>query len=438
MPRKRAKLTAELAIESLSHEGRGVARREGKTVFVHGALPGERVVAERYKSRPKFEEAKVLEIKSAVPARVEPVCRHYEVCGGCSLQHLSTHDQIEHKQRVLLELIQHQAAVAPEFVKPPVMAASHGYRRKARLGVKHVIKKERVLVGFRERNKPYVADIESCTVLDARVGERLMDLAALVESLSAPNKIPQIEVAMGDDCGALVFRNLVPLTEDDRIKLANFGERVQLSMFLQPGGEDSLQAVFDAGELTYSVDDGAVTFAFEPLDFTQVNAEINQQLIPEVCDLLDLQPEDKVIDFFCGLGNFTLPMARRTRTVLGIEGETSLIDRAKQNASRNDIHNVDFECADLSDTEFFARKALLGYNKILIDPPRTGAAALFTTMDLTGVERIAYVSCNPATLARDIGFAVENHGFTLQYARVFDMFPHTAHVESAALLVRKT
>jgi len=442
LARNRHKREYELAIDALSHEGRGVGRVEGKTVFVDLALPGERVMAQRFRKRAKFDEAIATELLAASPARVPPPCAFYERCGGCSLQHLAPEDQIAHKASVLVELIERAAGVAPETMLPPLTGPTLGYRRKARLGVKHVPKKGGVLVGFRERRNPFIADIERCVVLHPIVGERLEALAALVGALSVPDRIPQFEVAIGDDTAALVVRHLAPLTAADLATLADFGREHDIMMFVQPGGDETVAPV--GGErsdaaldvLTYRVDNDLV-FRFRPTDFTQVNTDINRAMVARVIELLDPGPEDRVLDLFSGLGNFSLPIARRAAHVTGIEGEAGLVARAKANARANGIDNVWFDARDLADPEHYTRRFAQAIDKLVVDPPRSGAAALFETADLGSVRRIVYVSCNPATLARDIDLAVSRHGFTLSAAGVMDMFPHTAHVESIAVLDRR-
>lgn len=440
MGRRRQPKRYTLEIESLSHEGRGVARHEGKTVFVDLALPGEEVEAERFRKRSRFDEAIATGILTAAPQRTEPPCPNYARCGGCALQHMPNADQIAHKSAVLEELIVRAlGAPAPE-VLPPLVGPALGYRHKARLAVKHVHAKGRVLVGFRERRNPYVADIDRCVVLHPTFGERLVALSELVAELSIPDRIAQFEVAVGDTGAALVVRHLAPLAESDVEKILAFGAAHGITMLGQSGGPDSVVRL-DGGDpgdhdLLYQVDDGALTFSFLATDFTQVNHAINRAMIARAIDLLDLTPEDSVLDLFCGLGNFTLPIARRAGQVWGIEGEASLVARARANARANQIENVRFETADLAEPDFFARFDFARAGKLLVDPPRTGAAALFETADLSAVQKIVYVSCNPATLARDLATAVKHQGFTLKAAGVMDMFPHTAHVESIALLQR--
>lgn len=453
--RRRQHRTYELTIESLSHEGRGVARHDGKTVFVDLALPGETVIAERFRKRSKFDEAIATEIRLASPDRVPPPCPHFTRCGGCALQHMASTDQVAHKQSVLVQLIERALGAPPPEILPALTGPTLGYRHKARLAVKHVHAKGRVLVGFRERRNPFVADIPHCAVLHPIFGERFEALSELVASLSIPDRIAQFEVAVGDEGAAMIVRHLAPLSDADVGRLRAFGDAHGILMLAQPAGPDSVHRL-DAGDpathgLSYRLDGEAhgegerdsegrgvpLTFDFLATDFTQVNPVINRAMIARALDLLALSPDDRVLDMFCGLGNFTLPIARRVASVRGVEGEAGLVARARANAQKNRIANAAFEVADLAAPDFYSRFDFSGVNKMLVDPPRTGAAALFETAELRELERIVYVSCNPATLARDLEMAVRQKGFTLVAAGVMDMFPHTAHVESIALLERR-
>lgn len=428
----------ELEITGLSPEGRGIAHHDGRTVFVDGALPGERVGFRYTQRRRGVGEGRAEEILRAAPERIEPECSHFGVCGGCSLQHLPSTAQIEFKQQVLADQFERIGRVSPQRWLEPLTATHLGYRRRARLAVKHVPKKGGVLVGFREKYSHYVAQIERCPVLDPRVGERLTELAALVESLSVARQLPQIEVALGDTGGALVFRNLAPLTEDDRAKLAAFGERAGLTVFEQPGNESTVAPVGPtAAPLTYALADYDVELQFLPTDFTQVNAAINTQMVARAIELLDLSGTERVLDLFCGLGNFTLPIARRAGRVVGVEGEAGLVERARQNALRNGLDNCEFHVADLAQDVSGLPWLRRDYDRVLLDPPRSGALAMIAPVARLGAERIVYVSCGPATLARDAGLLVNEFGYTLTAAGVMDMFPHTAHVESIALFERK-
>ncbi len=423
-------------IESLSPEGRGVTRVDGKTVFVSGALPGETVrFAYRRRNR-RFDEAEAVEILTASPDRVEPRCPHFGTCGGCSLQHLASEAQVRFKQQALLDNLQHLGRVEAEAIYPPLTGPVWGYRRKARLGVRHVHKKGRVLIGFRERFSRYLADMGECPVLCPEVGEQLAALAELIAGLSIRERIPQIEVAQGDDGTVLVLRHLEPLTEGDRASLLAFGAQYGLRFQLQPAGPDSLEPLDgDATPLHYHIDAGDIDIAFLPTDFTQVNPDINRQMIARALSELAPTGADHIGEFFCGLGNFTLPLARRAGRVTAIEGEAGLVARARDNARAHHLDNIDFHVGDLAtvDADAAWRRALSGCNKILLDPPRSGALALLPLLGELGAERILYISCNPATLARDAGELVHHHGYRLRKAGVMDMFPHTAHVESMAL-----
>lgn len=429
----------ELDILGLSHDGRGVGRVEGKAVFVTGALAGERVRAQLRHSKKSFDEADLLEVLSASPQRVTPRCAHFGHCGGCALQHLEAGAQIEAKQRVLLENLERIGHVRAERVLPALTAEPWGYRRKARLGVKYVRKKERVLVGFREAADPrFIAELDRCEVLIPAVGELLPALGALVQGLQARERIAQIEVAAGDERTALVFRNLDPLSAQDQAALSEFGRRHGLDIHLQPGGNDSVHPLDEApAALRFALPEYEVDFEFRPLDFVQVNAGMNQRMIPHALALLDLQPQQRVLDLFCGLGNFTLPIARSVAQVVGVEGEAGLVQRARENAVRNGLHNVEFHAADLSKPlqgeSWFGER----FDRLLLDPPRTGADGVIAQLPLAGIPRIVYVSCHPGSLARDAGLLVREHGYQLSAAGVMDMFPHTAHVESIALFERR-
>jgi len=436
-------------IEDLTHEGYGVARRDGKAVFVEGGLPGEEVRCLYTARRSRRDEARIVEILDPSPERVEPRCAHFGVCGGCVLQHLEPAGQLAVKQRWLLDSLTHIGKVRPEQVLEPMTGPLWGYRRRARLGVKWVAKKGRVLVGFRERRGAYIADLHRCEVLDERVGGLLEELARLVESLSIRDRLPQIEVAGGDAVMSLSFRMLAPPSEADLALLRAFGERHRFVLYLQPGGPDSVQALFPGPsspasippgqreELSYRLPAFDLNLEFRPYHFVQVNAAINRQLVERACELLEIGPGDQVLDLFCGLGNFTLALARRAREVVGVEGDSSLVEWARRNAAHNDIENTVFHAADL--TGDLAGQPWLqgGYDKILLDPPRSGALEMMPRIAALEAKRMVYVSCHPATLARDIGELVHRFGYRLAAAGVLDMFPHTAHVESMVLLIRE-
>jgi len=427
----------ETEIESLSHDGRGVARIEGKTVFIDGALGGETVRFRYSKQHSKYDEGRVVEVLNAAPDRVEAKCDHYGVCGGCSLMHMAPEAQLVLKQKTLMEQMSHFGHIEPEEWIEPMTGPLWGYRRKARLGVKHVPKKERVLVGFREKGTPYLALLDKCEVLDPRVGSRLAELGSMIATLAAYNRIAQIEVAMDDKHTALVFRNLDPLSESDKTILIAYGQKNDLWIYLQSGGPDTITPIWPASpQLSYAPERG-LTLMFEPSDFTQVNATINQNMIQLTMELLEVCTEDRVLDLFCGLGNFSLPLARRVSEVVGVEGDAALVKHAQNNAKLNDLNNATFEQADLTKTALKDYSwANDGFNKILLDPPRSGAFEVLSQLADLGAERIVYVSCNPATLARDAGELVHKYGYTLVSAGIMDMFPHTSHVESIALFIK--
>ena len=427
----------EATITDLSHDGRGVTHLNGKAVFVTGALAGERVRLRYTGKHRHYDEAAVEEVLSASADRVAPRCAHFGVCGGCALQHLDAAAQIAAKQRVLLENFERIGKVEPAQVLPALTAAPWGYRRKARLSVKYVEKKGRVLVGFRETNGRYVADIARCEVLHPAVGTRIAAIAQLLESMQAKREIPQIEVAAGDDLVALIFRHLQPLAAPDLEALGAFGKAHQLGIYLQPGGIDSVAPLWPPdAHLSFRVPAYDVELEFRPLDFVQVNAGMNLRMIDHALALLDPAPTDRVLDLFCGLGNFTLPLARRAAHVNGVEGEAGLVRRAQENATRNKVENAAFYSADLAADQRAAPWAREDYDLLLLDPPRSGAAEVLAYLPKRGTRRVVYVSCHPASLARDAATLVNQHGFVLRSAGVMDMFPHTAHVESIALFER--
>jgi 23S rRNA (uracil1939-C5)-methyltransferase len=435
-----AELEADIA--DLAHDGRGVARIDGKAVFVAGALEGERVRLRLRQRHRHFDEAEVVEVLSASPHRVEPKCAHFGVCGGCSLQHLDAAAQIVAKQRVLADNFARIGKVEPASWLPPLVDEPWGYRRKGRLSVRAVAKKGRVLVGFREDANPrYVADIRHCDVVHPALGTRIEAISELVGSLDAAADIAQIEFAAGDDAIALVFRHLQPLSESDRAALVGFGRQHGFAIYLQPGGLSSVHPLWpESPRLAFKLSPGGgaddVELEFRPLDFVQVNAGMNQRMMTRAMELLDPQPDDRVLDLFCGLGNFTLPIARRVAEVAGVEGEHGLVERAGENAQRNGIANAGFHVANLFEDQRGADWARQPWDKLLLDPPRAGADQVLAYLPHKATRRVVYVSCHPASLARDAGILVNQHGFRLSAAGVMDMFPHTAHVESIAVFER--
>ncbi len=420
-------------ISDLAHDGRGVVRGAGKVLFIPDALPGEQVKVLARRAGRQFEEGQLLEILRPSPERVTPRCRHFGVCGGCALQHCQAAAQLAHKQAHLLENLKRIGRVEPESLLPLLQGPLWGYRRRARLGVKYVPRKDRVLVGFRERASPYLADIHRCEVLHPQVGYKLEQLAALIGHLSVREQIPQIEVAVADNAVALVLRSLAPLPEADRAQLRAFSVNQGVWFYLQSGGPDRIQPLApDTPELYYDLPQHAARIYFEPCDFIQVNAAVNADLINCVLELLRIEPQETVLELFSGLGNFSLPMARRAARVIAVEGATGLVARARQNGRRNAIDNVEFHTADLfAPTE--AAWLRQPFDKLLLDPPRAGAQEILPVLAAKRPARIVYVSCHPGTLARDAGLLVGRHGYRLTAAGVIDMFPHTHHVESIAL-----
>ena len=439
----------ELEILTLGHDGRGVARRggvddqAGKTIFVSGALPGERVMAKQTGKSRHFDEATTVEVLSASPDRVQPRCPHFGTCGGCVLQHLDEDKQILSKQQVLIDNLQRIGHVQPGTLLPPLTDAAWGYRRKGRLSVRRVEKKDKTLVGFRETDPRFVAELSVCYTVIPQIGEKLGAISALVDAMDGRRDIPQIEFIAGDAAVVLVFRHLQPLSDRDRDALSAFAQVQNFAIFLQPGGLDSVHALSpdDAAQasvpLSFALPQWNIELNFRPLDFIQVNAGLNQKMIAKTLELLDVQPDERVLDLFCGLGNFTLPLARVAREVVGVEGEAGLVVRARENAVHNALANAQFHAADLAQDLSGLPWMRAGFDKLLLDPPRSGADAVLRQLSLKGLKRIVYVSCHPGSLARDAGYLVNDRGWKLKAAGVMDMFPHTAHVESIALFEPK-
>ena len=403
-------------------------------MFVWGALPGERVMAKQTRRSREFDQAVTVEVLEASPDRVEPRCPHYGTCGGCSLQHLDGAKQIEVKQAALLRQFS-GAGVEPAAVLPPLVDAAWGYRRKGRLSVRRVEKKGKTLVGFRELDGRFVADLAECHTVVPEVGMKLAALSELVDSLAARHAIPQIEFIAGDDAVALVVRHMEPLEESDRQALAAFGQAHSFVILLQPGGMDSVHPLWpaQAPALSFRMPEWNVELGFQPLDFIQVNAGLNRKMIALALGLLEAGSEHRVLDLFCGLGNFTLPLARTAGAVVGVEGEPGLVARARDNATRNGITNAEFHAADLTRDQREAPWMAQGFDRLLLDPPRSGAIDVLQQLPLERFGRIVYVSCGPASLARDAAYLVNERGWKLASAGVMDMFPHTAHVESIAM-----
>jgi 23S rRNA (uracil1939-C5)-methyltransferase len=429
----------EADVLDLAHDGRGVARVDGKAVFIEGALPGERVRFRIHKRRKHMDEAGLVEVLTPSPDRVAPRCPHFGLCGGCSLQHLSPQAQLAAKQHQLLENLERIGRVTPQRVLEPLRGPEWGYRRRARLGVKYVTKKGRVLSGFRERDKPYVADLRRCEVVLERFATLPEDLAALVSTLSLKEDIPQVEIAAGDDAAALVFRVMQAVPAEDVDRLLAFGARYGAQIFVQTGGLETVKPLRDDyPALTYAVgsDVNRVTLEFGPVDFIQVNRDINVSMVAAAVQLLEPSSSDTVLDLFCGLGNFTLSLGARAAKVVGVEGDTALVAKARANALRNGIDNAVFHVANLFEPQGLASWADDRYDLVLLDPPRAGASEIMIRMAHWRPRRVVYISCHPGSLARDAAMLVEEQCFKLVGAGVMDMFPHTTHVESIAVFER--
>lgn len=433
-------------IESLDHEGRGVAHVDGKVLFIEGALPSERVEYRPARKKKHFETAALLNIQRASSDRISPKCGHFEICGGCALQHANLSLQVASKQRVLEDNLRRIGKVKPERILPPIYASPWEYRHRARLSVHYVAKKGGVLVGFRERKSSFVADMHRCEVLAGGVGQLIDPLRELMSALDAKDRVPQIELAVGERVTALVLRNLEPLSPGDEAKLCAFADRYRashrLQWWLQPKGPETAYPFYphDVSELTYLLPEFQLELLFRPTEFTQVNHRVNRLMVERAVDLLAPQPGEHVADLFCGLGNFTLPIARRGAKVIGIEGSQSLADRGMENARRNGLGSLaSFSPADLYTDQESAMQRVPPVTKMLIDPPRDGAievCKLLTREARPTLHRVVYVSCSPSTLARDADVLVNLNGFRLIAAGVVNMFPHTAHVESIAVFER--
>ncbi len=424
----------EGTVADLTHEGEGVVHG-GKTVFVAGALPGESIRFRRTRRHRQHDEGELLEVLSPSAARVTPRCPHFGVCGGCALQHLAPGAQLAAKEAQLREALERVARVSPARWLDPLAGPEWGYRRRARLGARYVRKKGRVVVGFRERAAPYVAELTGCEVLAPQAAVLITPLAALLQELSIREQVPQIEVAAGDNATALVLRVLREPTAEDRARLGAFAHTHGVRLYLQPGGLDSLAPLEPYPQaLHYALPQFGVTLEFEPTDFIQVNGAVNAALVARAVELLELDERAQVLDLFCGLGNFTLPLARCAGRLVGVEGDAALIARARANAARNGISNAHFHIANLAG-ELAGLPWLAGpYSHVLLDPPRTGAREVLGAVAARGPGRVLYISCHPGSLARDLGVLVHEHGLRLEAAGVVDMFPHTTHVESLALL----
>ena len=429
----------EALIESLDNEGRGVAHVDGKAIFIEGGLPGERVEYASYRRKPTYEQAQVVRVVKASSQRVTPACPQFGICGGCSMQHFEPAAQTAAKQRVLEDALWHLARLKPDTVFPPIAGPAWGYRHRARLSVRHVAKKGGVLVGFHEKRSSYVAVMDSCKVLPRSISDLIEPLKALVTGMSRPDRLPQIEVAVGDDQRVLVLRHLEPLTPDDEAQLRRFADAHGIVWYLQPGGPDTatLFHPVEAPPLEYRLPDFGARLRFRPTDFTQVNHGINRMLVRRAMSLLKPEPGERIADLFCGLGNFTLPIAALGATVVGVEGAKALVERARMNAELNGLADrCEYHVANLFEATPDSIAALGKLDKLLIDPPREGAVEVVKALGEDAPGRIVYVSCNPATLARDAAILVHEKGYALRGAGIASMFPHTSHVESIALLER--
>ncbi len=427
-------LTAEVV--DLASDGRGVAKVEGKATFIRGALPGERV---RYRLRRRgkaVDEGELVAVEMPSAERVVPQCKHFGLCGGCSLQHLSPEGQWAFKQKQLLDALERIGKVVPVVVAPPITGNAWGYRRRARLSVKHVPKKGGVLVGFREADSPYVAMIDSCIVLDPRVGLKLKEITDCVEQLDAKTLVPQIEVAAAETV-ALVFRVMQPPTPHDLSTLRAFGKAQGFEIYTQTAGLDTVKALNEsAPELFITPDGSALKLVFRPTDFVQVNDAVNRQMVRQALAWLDLAPGAKVLELFSGLGNFSLPLAAAGAQVTAVEGDVALVARARENGKRNGL-DIRFEVANLFEPDPKVDWLAARYDAALVDPPRAGAREILPAVADGAAKRILYVSCHPGTLARDADYLVHERGYTLARAGILDMFPHTNHVESMALFEKK-
>jgi len=437
---RRAKVAAEPeqgTVAALTHEGEGIVKG-GKAAFVGGALPGELVRFRRVRRHRGHDDGQLLEVIEPSADRVTPRCAHFGVCGGCALQHLSADRQIELKQQELRDALERVAKVSAQTWLPPLRGPQWGYRRRARLGARYVPKKGRVVVGFRERLAPYIAALDRCEVLADPVGALIGPLSGMLTGLEGREHIPQIEVAIAENVTALILRVLRPLAEGDIAALREFARQHRLRLYLQTGGLDTvapLEAGAELEPLRYSLPEFGVGYDFAPTDFVQINAAINAAMVSQVIALLELAPDARVLDLYCGLGNFTLPLARRAASVLGIEGDAALVSRARHNALMNGLSNAQFLAADL--TQPLPRNAAYladGFSHVILDPPRAGALEVMPTIAHLAPRKVAYISCHPGSLARDVAVLVHEYGFALRAAGVLDMFPHTAHVESLALL----
>ena len=428
-----------VTVDALDYDGRGVARVNGKVVFIDGALPGERISFQYTARRRSYDTGRLVEILEPARDRVtHPECEYFGTCGGCVLQHLQVDAQIEAKEKILRDNLERIGNVSPRHWLPPLTGPAWGYRRKARLSVRLVPKKGGVLVGFHERRRSFVTPLADCKTLDPRLARLLPHLPKLVASLSHADRVPQIEVAAGDEDSALVFRHLTPLTEQDHKHLVDFGVRHAVQIHLQPHGPTSTHALWpeQAPLLSYGLPEHDIELRFKPTDFTQVNANVNHRMVGRAIELLNPQSNENMLDLFCGIGNFTMPLARYAASVTGIEANSASLARAGENAAHNGLTNITFHQSDLYDAKISLPDSSINVDKILLDPPRNGAMPVIKNLKTERVTQILYISCHPATLARDSEYLVHKLGYSLMSACVMDMFPQTSHVEAMALFGR--
>lgn len=440
---RRAERPVETAtIRDSTTDGRGIADTPGKTVFVDTALTGEVVRFQRQRKRRNFDQASLVEVLESSSLRVAPECEYFGICGGCSLQHIEHAAQVELKQQALLEQLKRIGGVEPDRVLPPLAGQPYGYRRRARLGARYVEKKQRLLVGFREKHKPYIADMQSCKTLAPALSPLIVALSELIAQLSIVRQVPQVEFSLADNALALVMRIMAPLSAADRELLLAFEQTHAAIVWLQTGGPDSLELLSRPqaeATLHYRLPDYGLTLEFGPLDFIQVNAQMNQRMVCQAIELAAVQPTDRVLDLFCGIGNFSLPLAQAGREVVGVELAPAMVARASANARLNQLDNAQFVAADLSQAVDPAAPPAWwqgGFDLVLLDPPRSGAQEVLANIAASGARRIVYVSCHPGSLARDAEILTQQHGYTLTAAGAMDMFPQTAHAEAMALFER--
>jgi 23S rRNA (uracil1939-C5)-methyltransferase len=437
--RSMANMPVESAlISDQSSDGRGVVKIDGKTVFVDAAITGEVVSFRRVRRKSNYDEAELLGVEQSSLHRVEPACSYFNYCGGCSLQHLAAAAQLNFKQDALLQALERIGGVVPEKILPPLAGRPLHYRRRARMGTKLVDKKGRVLVGFREKRKPYIADMLSCETLTVELGGLIEPLSELIAALTINRQVPQIEMSQGDDSLALIFRVLAEPTAADRALLQHFADEHRATIWLQTGGPQTVQTL-QGGEpapLYYDLPDFDLRLNFGPLDFIQVNQDMNRRMIGQAMDLLGDISGLRIMDLFCGIGNFSLPLAKCSGTVVGIELDQVMVSKAKNNAELNQLTNVEFIAADLSKPDGLPPEFDNKFDLVILDPPRAGAQEVLAKVAASGATRILYVSCHPGSLARDAGILTSEHGFRLKSAGAMDMFPQTSHVEAMALFER--